>query len=382
MVIRPYGLMVSGELCLGLELVREGRRIVEVRPHTGIPEPFVVSVPFVNAHSHLEYRGFQGKFEGLSYWDWIRELTRLKATQTAEEVRHDCFLAAKENRRTGVGLIGEHSDRPFSGEALASAGIGGVVFQEVITVFERESPEAKLEEIKQKAAENSMHFSGRVVLSPHALFTVDRWTLLMLGESAGPLSLHLAESVYEREFTEKGKGPIADFYQANGVSVEPFGLSPTATAASFGFVRHGLQLVHVCDLSAADLDLVAGQGASVAHCPRSNEALGCPRAPIQELLQKGVKVGLGMDSAASSGNVDMFEEMRSALDVSNLRGKSLSGENVWKMSTEMGAETLGFSDWKMEPGFEGEFIAIEIEDAQTAEELILRGSPEKVRWIE
>ena len=382
MVIRPYGLMVAGELRHGLELVREGRRIVEIRPHTGIPESYVVSVPFVNAHSHLEYRGFQGRLEGLQYWDWIRELTQLKVSQTPEDVRLDCFRAAEENKKTGVGLIGEHSDRPFSGEALASVGIGGVIFQEVITLFERESVSAKLEGIRNKAAENAKHFSGRVAPSPHALFTVDKNTLLHLGESPSPLSLHLAESTFEREFAEEGEGPIADFYRANNVPVESFGLSPVATAASFGLVRQGVQLVHCCDFSPADIDLVAGQGSSVAHCPRSNEALGCPRAPIRELLEKGVKVGLGMDSAASSGNVDMFEEMRAALDVSNLRGKSLSGENVWKMAAEMGAESLGFDYLKMEPGYEGRLIAIEIDGAQTAEDLIRRGSPEKVRWIE
>jgi 5-methylthioadenosine/S-adenosylhomocysteine deaminase len=382
MVIRPHGLMVSGELRLGLEMVREGRRIMEIRPQTGIPDPYVVSVPFVNAHSHLEYRGFQGSLEGLPYWDWIRELTRRKTAQSSEDVRADCFKAAEENRRTGVGLIGEHSDRPYSGEALASVGIGGVIFQEVITLFERESREAKLEEIKTKANESAMHFSGRVALSPHALFTVDRDTLLKLGETPGPLSLHLGESTFEREFTERGEGPIADFYLANSIPVDPFGLSPAATAASLGLVREGVQLVHCCDLSSSDIDLVAGQGVSVAHCPRSNEALGCPRAPIRELLDRGAKVGLGMDSPASSGNVDMFEEMRAALNVSNLRGQPLSGENVWKMSTEMGAETLGFSDWKMEAGFEGQLIAIEIEDVETAEDLIRRGSPEKVRWIE
>lgn len=373
--------MVSGELCLGLEIVQVGKRITEIRPHTGIPDPFVVSVPFVNAHSHLEYRGFQGKLDGLEYWNWIRELTRLKATQSAEEVRADCFLAAQENKRTGVGLIGEHSDRPFSGEALASVGISGVIFQEVITLFEHKSPSAKLEEIKKKASENARHFSGRVVLSPHAIYTVDRETLLQLGDSPGPLSVHLAESTFERDFTEKGSGPIASFYEANGVPVESFGLSPTSTAATFGLVRKGVQLVHCCDLSPWDIDFIAGQGASVAHCPRSNVALKCPIAPIGKLVEKGVRVGLGLDSAASSGPVDMFEEMRVALHVSSLNGLPLSGENVWKMAAEMGAETLGFDDWKMRPGYEGNLIAIEVENAQTAEDLIREGSPERVRWL-
>ncbi|MBC8063981.1 MAG: hypothetical protein H7Y17_04070, partial [Chlorobia bacterium] len=75
MIVRPYGIVQSGSLQLGLEILLHGNQITEVRPHTGIPENFVVSPAFVNAHSHLEYRGMQGKLKSEEYWSWIREIT-------------------------------------------------------------------------------------------------------------------------------------------------------------------------------------------------------------------------------------------------------------------------------------------------------------------
>lgn len=381
-LLRPYGIVLDGELNLGLEVLRENGTIVAIRPHTGVPDDYVLTVPFVNAHSHLEYRGLQGQIEGRDYWSWIRELTRRKTLQTEEEVRADGDRAAQENRRTGVGLIGEHSDRPFAGEALRRARIGGRIFQEVITLFEQEAREAKLRRIEAASRAQQTAFGGPAKPSPHALFTVDPETLRAFGESRTPISLHLAESTIERDFFERGEGPIAEFYRANGIAFEVAHRSPVAVAAALGLVRPGAQLVHVCDAMTEDIRTIAESGATVAHCPRSNENLGCPRAPIREYLDAGVAVGLGLDSAASSGPIDMFAEMRSALSVASSRGKPLSGDEVWRMATTMGARTLGFEEWDVKAGFTGPLLSLHVEDAFESENLIVRGTPEAVRWID
>lgn len=382
LILRPYGILVSGELHLGLEIERENGCILSIRPHAGPPDPFVISVPFVNAHSHLEYRGFQGRLNGLSYWDWIRELTRIKAEQSDVEVREDSLLAAKENRMTGVGLIGEHSDRPFSGEGMTRVGLKGVIFQEIITFFEQASTMEKLAAVQDRAEANRKAFEGAVFLNPHALYTVDSETLLERGRSGDRLSLHLAESVHERAFYERGTGPIAEFYQQFDVPFSQPETSPVEVAKSLNLIRSGVQLVHCCDLSDSDIETIAKTGASVAHCPRSNASLGCQEAPIFELLRAGVEVGLGMDSPASSGEIDMFAEMRAAIDAANRRGRPLSGEQVWNMSTSMGARTLGFADWDVTVGYGGPLVALASAQAESVDELIQTGTPNQVKWIE
>src|SRR4051794_25150175 len=99
-LLRPYGLVIDGRLELGLELLLADGVIQEVRPHTGIPDSFVVSAAFVNAHSHLEYRGLQGKLDAEEYWPWIHQITMAKQGQSLDEVRDDARLAAAENRQS------------------------------------------------------------------------------------------------------------------------------------------------------------------------------------------------------------------------------------------------------------------------------------------
>lgn len=385
MILRPYGLILSGALELGLEVVLEEGVIVEVRPHTALPEDYVLSPAFVNAHSHLEYRGLMGKVKEPEYWGWIRELTRLKFAQTPEEVRADCYTAATENVRTGVDVILEHSDRPFAGEAMQAVGLSGAIEQEVITVLEADAS-MKLEKVKEKAAQNASAFAGPVFLNPHAYQTVDRATLAQIAALETPLSIHVAETPYESELTRDGAGPIADFYRSNNVPISPTGRGVLRSLDDLGLVRENTQLVHCCALEEGDVELIQERGAKVAHCPRSNQRLQCPHSPIAELLEAEVQVGLGLDSAASSGPIDMFAEMRAALEVSLSRARPLTPERVWDMATEMGYASIRHAlptdtVWRIERGASVPLLKLHVPGAICTEDVLQQCDPSKVERI-
>lgn len=366
MTVRPYGIVVEGRLELGLEAVVEAGRIVEIRPHTGVPERYVLSPGFVNAHSHLEYRGLQETIQDREYWPWIRRLTALKAEQASDRVRADTVLAATENAATGVRYVEEHSDRPYAGEALSKAGLEGVIYQELITFFEQNEPAEKKASVERAAAENRRHFSP-VHVSPHSAYTVDEQTLRTFAEGA-PFSIHVAETPLEREFFREGRGPIADLYAAAGFPLRTSGESVVRLLDRLGLVRPGAQFVHACDVDDEEIALLAVKGVRVAHCPRSNERLGCPRSPVRRLLESGVEVGLGMDSPASSGSIDFFAEMRAALSVSIARGEPLTSEQVWRLGTGALERSTNLADW----------IAIAVEGASCTEDLLAVGKPELV----
>lgn len=381
MILRPYGIVLSdGHLELGIEVLIEEGRILEIRPHTGIPEPYVVSAAFVNCHSHLEYRGLQGRVMADGYWPWIREITRLKLEQSLPGVRGDAMLAAEENRLTGVALVGEHSDRPLAAEAMAMAGLGGIIFQELITFLEQEDSREKQRQVEERAREQALVSRGPVYLSPHTAFTVDEASLRRFA-SGDPFSIHVAESLAETEFFQAGSGPIGEMYRANGFQVIPRGVSPVVYLNELGLVRRGAQFVHCSDVSDSDIALMASNGVTVAHCPRSNIALGCPDAPVREMIDAGIPVGLGLDSAASSGPIDMFSEMRSALQVSEGRHEPLKPEEVWRMATGWGASSLWKEGWEIEEGSGTPLIKIFLAGAHSTEELMERGAPELVEWV-
>ncbi|MFY9233691.1 MAG: amidohydrolase family protein [Fimbriimonadaceae bacterium] len=386
MTLRPYGLVIAGALELGLEVVVDESaptRIEEIRPHTGVPDPYVLAPAFVNAHSHLEYHGLMAKLSSRSYWPWLREIAAAKRGQAQEQVREDCFAGARENRQTGVAVIAEHSDRPFSGEAMSSEGIGGVIFQEIIMIGEPSARPAKLAQIELAAEQNRGAFRGPVFRTPHAYFTVDVETLSEVGGSGEPCSIHVAETALESEFTRNGSGSIAEMLASLGLPNQPTGLSVVASLKELGLVRPGAQFVHCCDLSEDDISLLHAGSVSVAHCPRSNAHLACPLAPVREMLDAGLQVGLGLDSPASSGPVDMFAEMRSAMDTSVKRGSPLSPEEIWNMANSMGARSIPIDlpDWGIFKGSDIPLIKIHIPGARCAEDLIMAGRPDLVEWV-
>ena len=385
-LLRPYGVVIDGTLELGLEILVSDGEIQEVRPHTGLPEPYVVSAAFVNAHSHLEYRGLQDRLKETSYWPWIRAITQAKHEQALGQVRLDCFTAAEENRKTGVAAIAEHSDRPYSGEAIARSGLKGVIFQEVITRFEADGPERRLDRATADCVKQGLQGHCKSFLAPHAYQTVDEETLRLFGASGMPFSMHVAETDLEDELTQDGSGAIGDTFRELGVPYASTGKGLIPTLDDLGLVRDGAQYVHCCAISEPEIALLASRGVRVAHCPRSNRNLSCPIAPVREMLDAGVMVGLGLDSAASSGPIDMFDEMRCAVQAATERGRPVSAEEVWMMATESGAESLRFAvpdlpDWRVRAGSKVGLIKILVPDALTTEDLIVRGCSELVEWV-
>lgn len=372
---RPRAVLIQGDWREGLEIELDEGRISAIRASSRRPDPWVMSPAFTNAHSHLEYRGFEGSIAAREYWPWIRELTRRKSTQTLEEVRRDCHLAAAENRRAGVELIFEHSDRPGATEALRSESIHGRIGYEVITLG-RPDTRAKLAEVRARASADAWPDSAAV---PHATYTVSPGTLSLLARTEPWLSVHVAESRHEKEFFERGSGPIADLLASLGETPPEVGQGVLRFAESWGLAKRGAQWVHCCELSADEMQRIATLGVNLAHCPRSNENLGCRPAQVRAFLAGGGSAGLGTDSAASAGPPNLFAEMRAALAVSRSLGEPLAPEQVWHMACEMGAKTVG-----VDRSFEIDRVLPLVRirtSASSLEELIQAANPEDVLWL-
>ena len=54
-------------------------------------------------------------------------------------------------------------------------------------------------------------------------------------------------------------------------------------------------LAHAIYLSDGELDLIKTRGTGIAHCPASNTALSSGEAPVREILNRGISIGLGTD---------------------------------------------------------------------------------------
>ena len=119
-----------------------------------------------------------------------------------------------------------------------------------------------------------------------------------------------------------------------------WGKSIVARLAAHGLGAHGVWL------SDEDMKMLADAGGAIAHNPGSNLRLGCGIAPVRELLDRGVAVGLGTDGSVCADNQNLFEALRIASVVSTIRfphetGRWLDAPTVWQLATSGSARVLG-----------------------------------------
>lgn len=184
----------------------------------------------------------------------------------------------------------------------------------------------------------------QIVLAPCSPFSV---TSSLMRDSAAlarqykvHLHTHLAETEDEQDFC-----------------LRKFGLRPVALMGELDWLGQDVWFAHSVYVSRAEIQKYAEIGCGVAHCPTSNMRLASGVAPIMEMLQKGVKVGLGVDGSASNDGSGLLEETRQAMLAARVRaglmGASKTGGEVLPIMTARqaleiatlgGAAVLGRSD--------------------------------------
>ena len=146
-------------------------------------------------------------------------------------------------------------------------------------------------------------------LAPHAPYTVGDETLkriaVLAEELDVPIHIHLHETSGE---VEQG--------------LAQHGVRPVERLRKLGLVGPRLIAVHAVHLDELELDLLAREGVSIAHCPSSNLKLASGIAPVAGMRARGMNVGLGTDGAASNNRLDPWTEMRTAA----LLAKGASGD--------------------------------------------------------
>jgi 5-methylthioadenosine/S-adenosylhomocysteine deaminase len=294
---------------------------------------------FVNAHTHLEYAVYAGFGDGLPFGPWLHTHIERKARIGWEEFLAIARLGAAESLASGVTTIGDASFSGAAALAAAELGLPAIVFLEIFG-----ADPAGVEELRGRLAELAGAVDGRVTLgvSPHAPYSVSPDVYAAAYDLGLPIATHLAESDDERDYMLRGEGPIAAVSK-----VEPPQTTSVRHLAAQGLLRPGVVAAHCVKVDAEEIQLLARNGVAVVHCPRSNALLGCGIAPVRELLDAGVRVGLGTDSPASAPSFDMFEEMRAAVYAARSRAErpdALSASGVLELATLGSARALGLAD--------------------------------------
>ena len=194
-------------------------------------------------------------------------------------------------------------------------------------------------------------------LAPHAPYTVGDRSLEKIVTYAAQLDLPVHMHIHESE-DEIRQG------------VDRHGLRPLARLKALGLLGPGLIAVHAVHLTPQEIDWLAEHGCHVAHCPSSNLKLASGFAPVAQLLNAGVNVGLGTDGAASNNRLDLFGELRlAALLTKGTSGDpaSLPAHQALEMATLAGARALGLEDriGSLEVGKQADLVAVDLEAVAT-----------------
>ena len=191
----------------------------------------------------------------------------------------------------------------------------------------------------------------KVMVAPHSPYSCSRdlleASLELAKEENIPLHIHVAETQEE-----------------SGIILKRYGKRPLAFLDELGYLDYKAVFAHGVELNEAEIIRLADSQVAIAHNPISNLKLASGIAPVVQLQQAGVPVGIATDSVASNNNLDMFEEGRTAALLQKMKSGDASQfpiETALKALTIEGAKVLGMADeiGSLEVGKQADFLVIQ-----------------------
>ena len=316
----------------------------------------------INCHTHSAMTLLRGVADDLALIDWLQNhIWPLEQKWMSPEfVRDGTDIAIAEMLLGGTTCFNDMYFFPdITAQQALEHGIRakvGLIVIDFPSAWAQNSEEyiAKglaLHEQLQDASLCSTSFA------PHAPYTVSDAPLEKIKALADELNLPIHMHIHETAF---------EVAQAQTES----GQRPLARLAALGLINSSLLAVHMTQLNADEISLLAETGAHIVHCPESNLKLASGFCPVAQCLAAGVNVALGTDGAASNNDLDMFGEMRTAA----LLAKGVSGDasavpamTALKMATINGAKALGLDDvtGSLTIGKAADVIAIDLSALET-----------------
>jgi aminodeoxyfutalosine deaminase len=314
----------------------------------------VLMSPLVNAHTHLELSCFKDKLNlNKGFEAWVRELLKLRESTDEKIVIDHAKKSAADLYNSGVLYAGDISTTGVTKKIFEKSPLFGVWFHEFL------GTKIDKEEFAYIGKSGKFHCS----VAGHAPHTSSPALLKHKkadANSAGlPFSLHVDESMAEREFITTGKGKWADFLKERKIDFYSWNLpqkSPVVHLLNHDLLDPLTLMVHVLNADDKELELIKKSGAKVCVCPRSNMNLHGKLPQLEKMLKVGIKPALGTDSLASCDSLSIFDEMKYL----KKNFKKINPASLIAMATQYGADALGLGKYtgSLEKGKSAEMLYI------------------------
>lgn len=307
----------------------------------------VVIPGLINTHQHAAMSLLRGYADDYPLEEWLEKwIWPLEGCMTGYDIYVGALLTAVESIMGGTTTVNTmyHYMRDHNeARAFAEAGLRGVIGH-VCFSWRKDHDRKALRDLAENWHNKSSQ-TIRVSVDPHAPYTVDpeymkelRSIATELNEKHGSPTDPIVWHTHIAETSDEPK-KIEDAFS---VSVKD---GVVEYLDSLGVLGEDVVASHCVYLHERDIELLRERGVKVAHNPVSNLKLASGISPVPSLLEKGVTVSLGTDSACSNNVADMFEVMKLTALLHkgvNRNPTLLPAERVLRMATIDGAKTLSW----------------------------------------
>ena len=315
----------------------------------------------VDTHIHYPQVRVLGSL-GLGLLDWLQkyalpEEARMANTDYARAVANEFVNALAANGTTTALVFGAHfeSATAILFETAAQLGLriasGLVVSDRMLRDELHQTPEAAYRTSKELI--RRFHGKGRLLYAVTPRFALSTSEAML--EICQTLMREHPEVRFQTHLNENPQ-EIAQVQK-----LFPSAKDYTAVYERYQLIDERSVVAHNLHPNAGELQRLADNQATVAHCPCSNAALGSGWFPLRRHLRAGVRIALGTDVGGGTG-FSLFKEALQAYMLQRLapEGFLLEPAHLLYLATRAGAEALGLDDTigDFTPGKAADFVYV------------------------
>jgi len=314
----------------------------------------LITPGLINLHTHLLYSKLNliKSEEGL--FKWLENLTNASFNMEQNEIEESLLFGINQALSYGTTFVVDNTPSLLSAKLLSKSPLKAVIGLEIFG-----SDESQAEKIFTKALETLNELEEKYnsqlsfTFSPHAPYDVSLplWKLLdtWSRKTKKPLLTHLEEAKDEKKWWQEKSGSAISFWQRiNKLEPKLKFWKKYHSGVDFLFknnlLNNNLIAAHLTNATQNELKLIKEANIKCIHCPRSNFNLNNGTANLKLWKENDLLFGIGTDSAASSENLNLIEEIRFAIEEQKLYGLTMSNKEAFELITSNAARVLSMED--------------------------------------
>lgn len=309
----------------------------------------VIIPGLINSHTHCQSTSLRGNLEGFDLDEYlhVNEIIRdgqsvlQRESSTDISIKFGLLDSIKNGNTTvctssSIKYAGQYGIRLFTGPLVMNIPRLNNTYEHIFEFVDNLMSSVDFHETFPVIFIHSLYrIEPKILNDVRAL--MKRYPKLLM-------TIHIAETTNEIELIKK-----------------EYDKTPIELLHSFGLLTSRTLLVHCCNLSGTDVDLIIENDARIAICPLSNVKLGQDIPNIPVLIDKKVKFCIATDSIATNNTSNLLLNARITYYlVKQKYDYNISGKKLLNLITKDVAEVLGRPEIGcLRKGCMADFVAID-----------------------